>query len=150
MARAGIENRNPLNVKQDRGARGPWNGSTGEDGRDHVIFCSPEYGLRAAIRTIAKKFKYGPISTLELIALYTDDPTENDVEAYAAFVAGKLHRGVEEDLYIFDQAGNIEAEPELRRLIRAMAMYETGAGLVICQSVLESAIWLYRADFNKE
>lgn len=160
--RTGIKNLNYLNVKGK--ASDPWNGSTGLDADGHAIFVSDLYGLRAAVRSLARKWEHGPITLLELIggrdgvfegwAPVSDPNASNDPVKYSNTIAGWMSVPPERVspiviCLIFNRDGNVLNHPMLRDLVRSMAAYECYHGFDPGAALINSAINLYEADFDK-
>lgn len=84
----GINNHNPLNVKQ---VPNTWNGSLGSDKAGHAIFVDPVYSIRAALRSLSNYCLDGRIVSLATLAdIYAPASDGNNPKKYAAFLASRL------------------------------------------------------------
>ena len=152
MGVLGIDNHNWLNVKVlDRSD--PWVGTVGYDDRGHVIFSDPVYGLRAAIRTLARKMERGRETLTEIIESYAPRSDGNNPDRYAAFVARRITDKLgktftpDMDLDLFLSNRRIKNRHLLRALMESMIEYENFAGFEACPYILRSSMALYERDF---
>ncbi len=121
-------NKNPLNIKQV--SPDAWAHSVGADGRGHAIFADPAHGVRAAMRSLQRKWDNGKRTLIQIIADWAPASdtvgsiaggAQNDPIDYARYVAARAGCGVGESL--LSPASN----PHLwLRIVRAMAYYEMG------------------------
>ena len=109
----GIRNNNPGNI---RGGDVIWNGETGRDDKDFVVFESAVFGVRAMARTIKTyQEKYFLVTIRQIVERWAP-ASENETESYIQSVAGRS--GVAADAYI---------EPEnIPAIIAAMIYHENG------------------------
>jgi hypothetical protein len=132
---------NPGNIDRVAGVR--WQGELSlkeeklQDSR-FCVFVSPEYGIRALMRTLityatARKARNGtPIDTVQEVIDRWAPPVENDTAAYAKEVAKDLGVGKDEKINILD--------PDiLMALARSIIEHEC-AGLVYEDDVMERAL----------
>lgn len=149
-----MEKNNPLWIKNDK--RNPWKGSTGTDARGHAIFSAPEWGIRAAVRSLAAKYAAGKRSLLAICSSWAPSSdtqgsipggTPNNPSEYATFCARWLDVGVNTDLQLFDERGTPRDIERVYLLVDAMAQYEHGRGYVLPSSALLMGIALYLRDF---
>ena len=118
----GIRNNNPGNI---RGASFTWQGETGRDSQDFVIFEAPVYGVRAMARVIETyREKYFLVTIRQIVERWAPD-SENNTESYIISVASRS--GIGSDEYI--EVAHIPA------LIEAIIYHENGqqpytAGLI--------------------
>lgn len=82
----GVRNNNPGNI--DRTAT-PWQGAAADQSGDErfVVFKTPEYGIRALVKTLLTYQNVHGIKTLQGIINRWAPPVENNTKAYIAAVA---------------------------------------------------------------
>ena len=128
-------NKNFLNIKNDQ--FNPWddvNGPSRTDSRGHAIFADPAYGIRAAMRSLQKKWLNGKRTIAELCADWapSDDTLGsipggqqfNDPEEYASFVS--MGCGIDTNEPIPNPIEHPKIWLNLLEGLRAAAHYETG------------------------
>jgi hypothetical protein len=146
----GIRNRNPFNIKNNPAQ--PWEGSVSSDSKGHAIFEHEIYGIRAAVRVLAKKYLGGKKTLRQIIESFAPASDGNDPEAYIAAVLkfnGWDVAGFEDcDLELFFESGL--PTNAVYHLLRAMVQVELYAGYRICNELLESGIALYVRDFARK
>lgn len=105
---------NPLNIRYSKNNR--WLGQIG----NHKGFCRfsrLEFGIRAAIVLLKNYyFNYNLRSISSIIKRYAPS-TENDTDAYIAFVSHETHLGFDEKLNLVDL---------LYKVLPAMSKFESG------------------------
>ena len=105
---------NPLNIRYSKSNH--WFGQTG----NHKGFCRfsrLEFGIRAAIVLLKNYyFNYNLRSISSIIKRYAPS-TENDTDAYIAFVSHETHLGSDEKLNLVDL---------LYKVLPAMSKFESG------------------------
>lgn len=82
----GIRNNNPLNIRWS--VANNWDGMTGQDDKGFCIFKSPEYGIRAAAKTLDSYKKRGVVTLGQIIGTWAPE-IENNTSAYLNFVSNK-------------------------------------------------------------
>lgn len=156
MSVLGIDNRNPLNIKQSE--RNPWEGSAGADKAGHAIFRHEIYGIRAACRILARyQLEKGCKTLVDYLRIWApasdtlgsvQGQPQNSPESYAAFVNRKVgfitFMPFRADRTLI---GN-QAKSDLAAVLHAMAEYENYAGYDLCMSTIKSGIALYERDFR--
>jgi hypothetical protein len=120
---------NPLNIKAEM--KQAWVGQVATDGRGHAVFADDAHGVRAALRTLDKKWQNGK-RTLEAIirewapASDTIGSVEgaepNDPDGYAASVARRV--GMEAGEPLPEPRADLQLWAEI---IREMSRWENGA-----------------------
>ena len=146
MEYLGVNNCNPLNVKQMADPKNFWDGSRGEDAYEHAIFVDPIYGVRAACRCLAKKAL--ECSTWrKLFESYAPPSDGNDPATYAAFVARAVSSHSDGKVELFDLRGRIIDRNRLYLTLAAMIEFENFAGYELSASVIRSGIAMYQRDF---
>lgn len=113
----GVRNNNPLNIRKDPNAN--WLGQVGDDGA-FCVFCSLEYGFRAAFRCLRTYNKVHGIYKIEDIVRRWAPRFENDTEAYIEMVCRLTGRNREERVDVKHHYHTAIV------LVRAMAKVETG------------------------
>lgn len=82
-----VRNNNPLNI---RISGDNWNGSIGDDG-EFVKFKSPEWGFRAAYRTLMTyRNKHGLDTVAGIITRWAPESDNNHTAAYIDYIREKL------------------------------------------------------------
>lgn len=141
---------NPGNVKNEPFSN--WQGSIGVDSRGLAIFTDMDghmaqaWGVRAMVRTLARKAANGKRSLSEIIRDWApaDDPeAHNDPEEYAATVAKWMGVDVDRDLCIFGTRGDVIDYNKLVKIIAAIATYENGHDYKLSVSKILDGIELY-------
>lgn len=100
MIARGLRNNNPGNL---RPGREPWLGQSAQQGDpDFLVFATPEFGLRALIRTLCTyRTAHGCRTVRALISRWAP-ATENDTEAYVQAVARHCGVGPDAEIEVFD------------------------------------------------
>lgn len=134
--RTGVRLKNPLNVKAPRTPY--WQGQIGRDSRGHAKFKSPAHGVRAAallLRTYWRRHRLRTVAAiLSRWAPVTDSvgslpgAPANSPKEYAEFVEKRTGLHPMEALEMFWEDGTIRDKTQLKKLLKAMAEYEIGAG----------------------
>lgn len=93
----GIRNNNWLNIRHV--AANQWQGMTGQDDKNFVVFSDPVYSIRAGFR-ILKSYQNRGLKTLRQMISTFAPSNENDTENYINFVASKS--GVNPDKALTD------------------------------------------------
>lgn len=142
----GIKNKNPWNVKAPMNAA-RWRGQQNSDKHNHAIFDDPAWSCRAAIkilRTYQRLRRLTLRETFEHYAPSSDPNANNEPNAYARFVAGRMGIDADEPLGLFTDEDQIADEPRLRAMLKAMAEFENYAGYDPGDDVITEGINLYR------
>lgn len=142
----GINNRNPLNVKQTTDPDDPWDGSRGSDHLDHAVFLDPVYSVRAACRCLARKCRTMR-TWREIFGSYAPASDGNDPGAYASFVANRAGSHTDGPANLFDKNGEVIDRERLETVLEAMIEFENYAGYEICGSTIRAGIAMYLRDF---
>ncbi|PJC85707.1 structural protein [Vibrio sp. HA2012] len=114
----GVRNNNPLNIKRGN----DWNGET-DIPLDPVFesFKEPKYGFRAGAKLLRNyQSLYGLNTIRELINRFAPY-SENNTQAYVAFVAKEMGVGENEPL-------DLSSDSTLAKLIHTMSKMESGNG----------------------
>lgn len=126
-----IQNNNPLNVKR---VAGKWQGQQGVDAQGHIIFDSPENGVRAAANVLLNYYHSHGLDTAYGIVdrfCTADKPRK---KKYAAFIEKRLGIAAGKSFPV------LERMPDL---LAAMARFESGkewdASLFAPYSLLHAA-----------
>lgn len=121
-----VRNNNPLNI---RISSDNWVGSSGDDG-EFVKFETPEYGFRAAYKTLLTyRAKHGLDTVEGIINRWAPVEDDNHTENYIDFVHSRL--GTSRSL-IFDDEIPLDKYPQL---ILAMADFEGAKGAYSIEQV---------------
>lgn len=107
----GAKNNNPVNIKQFSD-KDPWEGTAGKDEYGHVIFETPDHGLRAAIKNAENRKKRMPNQSLNG---WLNQFAEKNGTHEAKYIAGKMGITIDEKLK------NIN----MRELIKHLAWFES-------------------------
>ena len=107
-----MRNRNPLNVKGTQ-----WQGQVGTDEQGHAIFCSVEYGIRAAAKVLRSYARRHGINTIEGIVKRF---AEGNQKEYIIFLSKRLGLAPNEEFDIL---------PRMTELLRHMSRFECGIAL---------------------
>lgn len=111
-----VRNNNPLNIRHNDGNK--WQGAAGDDGA-FVVFETPEYGFRAAMKLVKTyREKYGLYSVADIITRWAPESDNNHTQAYIDYVADKL------DKFTFTPV----FESEFPALLYYMAEFEGAKG----------------------
>lgn len=138
-------NKNPLNIK----GRDHWLGKIANDSRGHCIFESPEYGIRAGMRTLQSKWINCKRTIAAIISEWAPSSDTqgsmpgrpaNDPDDYAGYVARRA--GIGEHAALPDPVG---CDPVWGKIIAAMAHYEMGTDCP--PEVIERGMELWKEDF---
>ena len=117
MEPRGIRNANPLNI---RVSRDQWQGLSPKQSDDEFFtFETPEWGIRAAARTLQTYQERHGIDTLRYVISRWAPPSENDTSAYITAVS--IWADIEPD----DQLAMTDYDT-VYRLLRAMVRMENG------------------------
>lgn len=129
---AAIRNNNPLNVKGS--PTNMWEGSYEIDAAGHARFIARSWGIRAAVRSIVRKYANGKRNLMEIIADWAPASdtqgsipgrAQNQPGRYAAYVAEEMGIAIYDDLMLARGGQlSIDALPRLLRMMSAMARYE--------------------------
>ena len=113
----GLRNNNPLNIKKNYTK---WKGlATVQQDLEFFTFIAPEWGYRAAIRTLQTyKRSYGLTSVRQWVTRWAP-PVENDTESYIDFVCN--HAGLPPSA-----EPNIENKVVMCNIVAAMSYLENG------------------------
>lgn len=89
----GIRNNNPGNIRHGI----DWDGLSTDQGSDSEFaqFISPEYGIRAMFKILKTYVTKYNLATIEGIIARWAPPSENDTEAYIAFVESAVGVGAD-------------------------------------------------------
>ena len=114
----GIRNNNPGNIEQ---GVAEWEGLSSDQSGDErfATFDSPEHGIRAFARTLDTYQNTHDLNTIGDIVDRWAPPVENDTTGYAAFVAGEVGVGVDDDVDLSD-------DKVMASIITAMIQMENG------------------------
>lgn len=140
----GIDNLNPLNVKQ---SRDPWFGSIGQDEIGHAIFTDPAWSVRCTIRLFWKYQKDYGIDTLRKIferyAPTGDGP--NNPNNYAEHVSRAIGVSPMSQLNWFDPNGVVKPNSRNQMIdaIEAMVVMECGTDVVFERRMYQRGMALY-------
>lgn len=110
----GIRNNNPGNI---RGANFTWDGETGRDDKDFVIFHSPVMGLRALSRVLRTYRDKHNLITIEGVLSRYAPSEENNTRAYIDHAVRILQKGADIPLNYDDYFA----------LIKVIVQHENGA-----------------------
>ena len=112
----GVRNNNPGNIRHGD----PWQGMRPEQtDSDFVQFISPEYGIRALVKTLLSyQRQYGLRTIAQIIARWAP-PSENNTAAYITAVAGAVRVRPDDPLVLTDRAVMLP-------LVRAIIAHENG------------------------
>ena len=117
VAPRGIRNNNPGNLELPRGYT--WQGQVDGDDPRFATFESPEYGIRAILRTVnTYQSKYGLATPREIINRWAP-PTENDTNSYVNHVAEELDVSPDDRIHVTDRSTGIN-------LARTIVQHENG------------------------
>lgn len=83
----GLRNNNPGNIRWN--GFDQWEGMTGTDGQNFIIFESVEYGIRAMYRILSNYAGRGVETLSDIISTWAPAEDSNDVDAYVASVASR-------------------------------------------------------------
>jgi len=107
----GIRNNNPGNIKFS--AANNWRGQIGKDKFGHVIFDTPEHGIRAIGKNLDSYFSSGRNTASKIAASWAE---KNKTE-YAEFIASRTGRGVNDVL----------GEADKFNVVKAIIHFENGS-----------------------
>jgi hypothetical protein len=157
MPTLGQINNNYWNVKKP--GNGWWRGAIGYDSRGHAIFGDPALGVRAVLRVLRTyQMKLRLESLDEIFGRYAPavdtlgslpNAPRNEPNRYAAFVAARLNVTPNEKVIFFSPSGRIDDAERTKKLLRAMAEYENGAGFEVPEDVLDRGMKMYDEDFRR-
>ena len=109
----GIRNKNPMNIKYD--SANEWEGQNGSDGT-FSVFTQHKYGIRAGAKLLHNYMTvHGLRSVLAIVDRWAPS-SENDVSAYASFIAKRLNVSVSDAIGI----------DKIRPMVKAMIEFECG------------------------
>lgn len=113
----GLRNKNPLNIRKNNTK---WQGLAEEQNdKSFFVFVAPEWGYRAAIRTLQNYQRmYGLTTIRDWISRWAP-PRENDTENYIAFVCKRVEMPA-------DAKPNITNKVIMCKIIEAMSYMENG------------------------
>lgn len=113
----GERNKNPGNIERS-GTK--WLGMA-EEQRDRrfITFLTPAYGIRAIVKILTTYYSRYGLDTAHKIISRWAPPSENDTDAYAAFVAGRLGVSPTTRIEVLDW-------PVMRTLVGAIITMENG------------------------
>jgi hypothetical protein len=161
----GIDRHNWLNVKYFTGPK--WLGQVGIDSRRHVLFLSPDWGIRAGVKILWSYRRKHCVDTVRGIldrwAPSTDTigslpgAKSNDPGAYAAFVCKRAKVGPDEPLGLFHDDGRLTPRALtagksgiilLPAILRAMTIYECGTKALpfMHPGRIDAGIEIYRKE----
>lgn len=118
----GLRNNNPLNIRRNSTK---WQGlAEVQKDRSFFTFIAPEWGYRAALRTLRNYNRIHGLTTVRQWIARWAPPVENDTEAYIAFVckSAEVGENCEPNLY------NKEV---MCRIVAAMSHMENGVPAVM-------------------
>lgn len=118
----GLRNNNPLNIRRNSTK---WQGLA-EEQKDKAFFTfiAPEWGYRAAIRTLQNYNRIHGLTTIRQWISRWAPPCENDTEAYISFVCSKAE--VSENC-----EPNLNNKIVMCRIVAAMSQMENGVPAVM-------------------
>lgn len=113
----GLRNNNPLNIKRNKTK---WQGlAEVQDDEVFFTFIAPEWGYRAAIRSLQNYKRVHGLTTIRQWISRWAPPVENDTENYIDFVCSRA--GMPENA-----EPNIENKVVMCNLVAAMSYMENG------------------------
>ncbi len=117
MKPRGLRNNNPLNIRRNSTR---WQGlSEVQKDSEFFTFVAPEWGYRAALRTLQNYRRVHGLTTLRAWISRWAPPTENVTEAYIAFVCSRA--GLPDSV-----EPNIENRVIMCNIVAAMSHFENG------------------------
>lgn len=118
----GLRNNNPLNIRRNSTK---WQGLS-EEQKDKAFFTfiAPEWGYRAAIKTLQNYRRIHGLTTVRQWISRWAPPVENDTEAYIRFVCDKAEVGEKCE-------PNLHNKEVMCRIVAAMSHMENGVPAVM-------------------
>lgn len=141
----GINNRNPLNVKN---GKDPWAGSMGHDEKGHAIFADPIYSVRAVVRQLAQYQLRDKLESLQdIYRAYAPADDGNEPDEYAVIVGLAIKARTNSAISLFFKDGHVRDKDQMFLIIDAMLQVECFAGYELPPETIRAGIVLYERDF---